>query len=114
MGVPIIIYSKDGALGGLDPITLETSITSFLALPLTYGVRITLSLSNYFLFFLLLTHKGPWPKEKYSRVLVLGLRARFGIESLSGDSPAWRLDRRVVGMWNLIIIYSQIKKKRCC
>jgi hypothetical protein len=59
---------------------------------LTYGVGITLSSSNYFLFFLLLTRKGPWPKEKYSRVLVLGLRARFGRESPPGDPPACRLD----------------------
>ena len=36
MGVPIIIYSKDGALGGLDLIALKTLIMSFLALPLAY------------------------------------------------------------------------------
>jgi hypothetical protein len=92
IGVPVIIYSKDGVLGGLDPITLETSITSFLALPLTYGVGITLSLSNCFLFFLLSTRKGPWPKEKYSTVLVLSLRARFSRESPPSDPPAYRLD----------------------
>jgi hypothetical protein len=92
IGVPIIIYSKDGAPGGSDPIILETSITSFLALPLTYGIEITSSLSNYFLFFLLSTHKGPWPKEKCLRVLVLGLRARFGRESPPSDPPTCRLD----------------------
>ena len=92
IGVPIIICGEDGALGGLDPIALETSITSFLALPLTYRVETTLSLSNYFLFFLLLAYKGACPKEKCSRVLVLGLRARFGKESLPRDSPAYRLD----------------------
>jgi hypothetical protein len=92
IGVPVIVYSKDGALGGLDSITLETLITSFLALPLTCGVEITLFLSNYFLFFLLLTRKGPWPKEKCLRVLVLGLRARFGRELPPGDPPACRLD----------------------
>jgi hypothetical protein len=88
----VIIYSKDSTLGGLDPITLETSITSFLALPFTYRVETTLSLSNYFLFFLLSAYKGACPKEKRSRVFVLGLRARFGRESLPGDSPACRLD----------------------
>jgi hypothetical protein len=88
----VIIYSKDGALGGLDPITLETLITSFLALPFTYGVETTLSLSNYFLFFLLLAYKGACPKEKRLRVFVLGLRARFGRESPPGDSPAYCLD----------------------
>ena len=88
----MIIYGKDGVLGGLDPIALETSITSFLALPLTYRVETTLSLSNYFLFFLLLAYKGACPKEKCLRVLVLGLRARFGKESLPRDSPAYRLD----------------------
>jgi hypothetical protein len=92
IGVPVIIYSEDSALGGLDPITLETLITSFLALPLTYGVEITLFLSNYFLFFFLLTYKGPWPKEKYSRVLVLGLCAYFGRELPPGDPLACRLD----------------------
>ena len=88
----MIIYSKDGALGGLDPIILETLITSFLALPLTYRVETTLSSSNCFLFFLLLAYKGACPKEKCLRVLVLGLRARFGKESLPRDSPAYRLD----------------------
>jgi hypothetical protein len=88
----VIIYSKDGALGGLDLIALETLITSFLALLLTYGVETTLSSSNYFLFFLLSARKGACPKEKRSRVFVLGLRARFGRESPPGDSPACRLD----------------------
>jgi hypothetical protein len=88
----VIIYSKDGALGGLDPITLETLITSFLALPFTYRVETTLSLSNCFLFFLLLAYKGACPKEKRLRVFVLGLRARFGRESPPGDSPAYCLD----------------------
>jgi hypothetical protein len=88
----VIIYGKDGAPGGSDPIILETSITSFLALPLTYGVETTLSSSNCFLFFLLSAHKGACPKEKCSRVLVLGLRARFGKESPPRDSPAYRLD----------------------
>jgi hypothetical protein len=92
IGVPVIVCGEDGAPGGSDPIALETSITSFLALPLTYGIGITSSSSNYFLFFLLLTRKGPWPKEKCSRVLVLGLRARFGRESPPGDPPACRLD----------------------
>jgi hypothetical protein len=92
IGVPVIVYGEDGALGGLDPIALETLITSFLALPLTYGVGITLSLSNCFLSFLLLTRKGPWPKEKCLRVLVLGLRACFGRESPPGDPPACCLD----------------------
>jgi hypothetical protein len=87
MGIPIIIYGKDSALSGSDPIILETSITSFLALPLTYGVGTTLSSSNCFLFFLLLTYKGACPKEKCSRVLILGLRAYFGRESLPRDPP---------------------------
>ena len=88
----MIVYSKDGALGGLDLIILETLITSFFALPLTYRVETTLSSSNCFLFFLLLAYKGACPKEKCLRVLVLGLRARFGKESLPRDSPAYRLD----------------------
>ena len=92
MGVPVIIYSKDGALGGSDPITLETSIMSFLALPLAYKIGIGLSLSNSFFFFLLLNCKGACLKEKCLRVLVLGLHARFSRESLLGDSPACRLD----------------------
>jgi hypothetical protein len=92
MGVPIIIYSKDGALGGLDPIALETLIMSFLALPLAYKVGIGLSLFNSFFFFLLLNCKGACPKEKYLRVLVLGLHACFGRESPLGNSPAYRLD----------------------
>jgi hypothetical protein len=92
MGVPIIIYSKDSTLGGLNPIALETLITSFLALPLAYKVEIRLSLFNSFFFFLLLNHKGACPKEKCLRVLILGLRARFSRESLLGNSPACRLD----------------------
>jgi hypothetical protein len=88
----MIIYSKDSALGRLNPITLETLTTSFLALPFTYRVETTLSLSNYFLFFLLLAYKGACPKEKHSRVFILGLRACFGRESPPGDSPAYRLD----------------------
>jgi hypothetical protein len=92
IGVPVIIYSKDGVLGGLDPITLETSITSFLALPFTYRVETTLSSSNCFLFFLLLACKGACLKEKRLRVFILGLCARFGRESPPGDSPACRLD----------------------
>jgi hypothetical protein len=88
----MIVYGKDGVLGGLDLIILETSITSFLALPFTYGVETTLSSSNCFLFFLLLACKGACPKEKHSRVFVLGLRARFGRESPSDDSLACRLD----------------------
>jgi hypothetical protein len=88
----VIIYSKDSVLGGLDPITLETLITSFLALPFTYGIETTLSLSNYFLFFLLLAYKGACLKEKRSRVFMLGLRARFGRELLPSDSPAYCLD----------------------
>jgi hypothetical protein len=88
----VIIYGEDGALGELDPIALETLITSFLALPLTYRVGITLSSSNCFLFFLLSAYKGACPKEKCSRVFVLGLRARFNKESPPGDSPACRLD----------------------
>jgi hypothetical protein len=110
----VIIYSEDGALGGLDPITLETLIRFLRAPPLTYRVRLDLSRSNCFLFLLLSTRNSACPKENASRVLVLGLRARFGTESPPSDSPAWRLDRRVVGMWNLIIIYSQIKKKHYC
>jgi hypothetical protein len=110
----MIIYSKDSTLGGLDPIALETLIRFLRAPPLTYGVGLDLSRSNYFLFLLLSTRNGACPEENASRVLVLGLRARFGTESLPGDSPAWRLDRRVVDIWNLIIIYSQIKKKHCC
>jgi hypothetical protein len=70
MGVPMIVYGEDGALGGSDPITLETLITSFLALPLICEVEIGISSSNGFFFFLLLTCKGACPKEKYSRVLV--------------------------------------------
>ena len=92
MGVPVIVCSKDGAPGGLNPIALETSITSFLALPFTYRVETTLSSSNCFLFFLLSAYKGACSKEKRSRVFVLGLRARFGRESPPGDSPAYRLD----------------------
>jgi hypothetical protein len=92
MGVPVIIYSKDSALGGSDPITLETLITSFLALPLAYKVGIRLSLFNSFFFFLLLNCKGACPKEKCLRVLVLGLYARFSRESPLGDSPAYYLD----------------------
>jgi hypothetical protein len=88
----MIICGKDGTLGRLDPVTLETLITSFLALPFTYGVKTTLSSSNYFLFFLLSARKGACPKEKRSRVFVLGLRARFGRESPPGDSPAYCLD----------------------
>ena len=93
-----VLISKDGVTSGLDPNVLETSITSFIALPLLYEVEIGISLSNGFFFFLLSTRKGACPKEKYSRVLVLGLRACFGTESLPGDSPACRLDRRVVGI----------------
>jgi hypothetical protein len=111
IGVPVIIYSEDSALGGLDPIALETLIRFLRAPPLTYGVGLDLSRSNYFLFLLLSTRNSACPKENASRVLVLGLRARFGTESPPSDSPAWCLDRRVVGIWNLIIIYSQIKKK---
>jgi hypothetical protein len=92
MGVPIIIYSKDSALGGLDPIALETLITSFLALPLAYKVEIRLSLFNSFFFFLLLNCKGAYPKEKCLRVLVLGLYTRFGKELPLGDSPAYCLN----------------------
>jgi hypothetical protein len=92
MGVPVIIYSEDSALGGLDPITLETLITSFLALPLAYKVGIGLSSSNSFFFFLLSNRKGACPKEKCLRVFILGLCARFGRESPPGDSPACRLD----------------------
>ena len=106
IGVPV---SEDGATGGSDPNALETSITSFIALPLLCGVEIDISSSNGFFFFLLSTCKRACPEEKCSRVLVLGLRACFSRESLLGDSPAYRLDRRVVGMWNLIFIYSQMK-----
>jgi hypothetical protein len=88
----VIIYSEDGALGGLDPITVETLITSFLALPFTYRVKTTLSLFNYFLFFLLLARKGACPEEKHSRVFMLGLRACFNRELLPSDSPAYYLD----------------------
>jgi hypothetical protein len=88
----VIIYSEDSALGRLDPITLETLITSFLALPLAYKVGIGLSLSNSFFFFLLLNCKGACPKEKCLRVLVLGLCACFSRESPLGNSPACRLD----------------------
>jgi hypothetical protein len=88
----MIIYNKDSTLGGLDPIILETLITSFLALPFTYRVETTLFLSNYFLFFLSLAYKGAYPKEKYLRVFVLGLRARFNQELLPSDFLAYRLD----------------------
>jgi hypothetical protein len=88
----VIIYSKDSILGGLDPIALETLITSFLALPLAYKVGIRLSLFNSFFFFLLLNYKGACPKEKYLKVLVLGLYTRFSKELLLGNSPACRLD----------------------
>jgi hypothetical protein len=87
-----VLISKDGAIGELDPNTLKTSITSFIALPLPYRVEIDISSSNGFFFFLLSTHKGACPKEKCSRVLVLGLHTRFHRESLPGDSPAYRLD----------------------
>jgi hypothetical protein len=92
MGVPIIIYSKNSILGGLDPIILETLIISFLALPLAYKVGIGLSLFNSFFFFLLLNRKGACSKEKCLRVLVLGLHACFGKELLLGNSPAYCLD----------------------
>jgi hypothetical protein len=88
----MIIYGEDGALGESDPIALETLITSFLALPLIYKVEISISSSNGFFFFLLSTYKGACPEEKCLRVLLLGLRARFGRESPPGDSPACRLD----------------------
>ena len=87
-----VLVSKDSATGGLDPNTLKTSITSFIALPLPYRVEINISSSNGFFFFLLSTRKGACPEEKCSRVLVLGLRARFSRESPLGDSPACRLD----------------------
>jgi hypothetical protein len=92
MGIPIIIYSKDNTLGKLDPIILETLIMSFLALPLAYKIGIRLFLFNSFFFFLLSNYKGVYPKEKYSRVLVLGLYTRFSRELLLGDSPAYYLD----------------------
>jgi hypothetical protein len=92
MGVFVIIYSKDSALGRLDPIALETLIMSFLALPLAYKVGIRLSLFNSFFFFLLLNYKGACPKEKCLKVLVLGLCACFGKESLLGNSPTYCLD----------------------
>ena len=87
-----VLVSEDGIIGGSDPNTLETSITSFIALPLPCGVEIDISSSNGFFFFLLSTRKGACPKEKYSRVLVLGLYAHFRRESPPGDSPACRLD----------------------
>jgi hypothetical protein len=59
----MIICGKDSILNRLDPIILETLITSFLALPFTYGVETTLSLFNYFLFFLVLAYKGACPKD---------------------------------------------------
>jgi hypothetical protein len=92
MGILVIIYSEDSALGRLDLIALETLITSFLALPLAYKVGIGLSLSNSFFFFLLLNYKGACPKEKCSRVLVLSLCAYFGRESPLGNSPTCCLD----------------------
>jgi hypothetical protein len=92
MGILVIIYSKDSTLGGLDPIALETLITSFLALLLACKVGIRLSLSNSFFFFLLLNCKGAYPKEKCLRVLVLGLYACFGRELLLGNSLAYCLD----------------------
>jgi hypothetical protein len=92
MGVLVIIYSEDSILGGLDPIALETLITSFLALPLAYKVGIGLFSFNSFFFFLLLNCKGACPKEKCLRVLVLGLYARFSKESPLGNSPAYCLD----------------------
>jgi hypothetical protein len=81
-----ILISKDSAISKLDPNALKTLITSFLALPLLYRVEINISLFNSFFFFLLLTYKGACPKEKYLRVLVLGLCARFGRELLLGNS----------------------------
>jgi hypothetical protein len=104
-----VLVSEDGVIGGSDLNVLETSITSFIALPLPCGVEIDISSSNGFFFFFLSTRKGACPEEKCSRVLVLGLRARFSRESPPGDSPAYRLDRRVVGIWNLIFIHSQMK-----
>jgi hypothetical protein len=92
MGVFVIVYSKDSALGGLDSIILETLIMFFLALPLAYKVEIRLSLFNSFFFFLLLNCKGACLKEKCLRVLVLGLCACFNRESLLGNSPTCRLD----------------------
>jgi hypothetical protein len=84
----VIICSKDDVLGELDPITLETLIRFLRAPPLTCGVRLDLSRSNCFLFLLLSTHNSACPKENASRVLVLGLHARFSTESPPGDSPA--------------------------
>ena len=98
MGVLVSVYSEDRAIGGSDPIILKTSMTSFLALPLTYKVGFDISSSNSFLFFLLSTRIRACPKEKCSKVLVLSLRARFSKESPAGDSLAYRLDRRIKGI----------------
>jgi hypothetical protein len=87
-----VLISEDSIIGGLDPNTLKTLITSFLALPLLYGVEINISLFNSFFFFLLLTCKGAYSKEKCLRVLVLGLCARFSRELLLGNSPTYRLE----------------------
>ena len=92
MGVLIIIYSEDSALGRLDPIVLKTLIMSFLALPLAYKVGIRLSLSNSFFFFLLLNCKGACLKEKCLRVLVLSLYTYFSKELPLSNSLACRLD----------------------
>jgi hypothetical protein len=92
MGISIIIYNKDNALGELNPIVLKTLIMSFLALPLAYKVGIRLFLFNSFFFFLLLNYKGACPKEKCLRVLILGLYIRFDRELPLGDSPAYCLD----------------------
>jgi hypothetical protein len=105
MGVLVSVYSEDIVIGGSNLIILETSMTSFLALPLTYGVGSGISSSNGFFFFLLSTRIRACLEEKCLRVLVLGLRARFSKESLAGDSLVCRLDRSVKGMWNLIFIY---------
>jgi hypothetical protein len=92
MGILIIIYNKDSVLSGLNPIILKTLIMSFLALPLAYKVGIKLFLFNSFFFFLLLNYKGACLKEKYLRVLVLGLYTHFSKELLLSNSLAYYLD----------------------
>jgi hypothetical protein len=87
-----VLISKDSIISRLDPNILKTLITSFLALPLLYGVEINISLFNSFFFFLLLTYKGAYPKEKCLKVLVLGLCARFGRELPLDNSLACRLE----------------------
>ena len=64
----------------------------FLALLLIYKAGINISLFNS-LFFLLLTYKKVYLKEKYLRVLILSLYIYFNKELLFNDSFTYYLNR---------------------